>query len=87
MLAYGGGERGGGVGQQPAVAVSVSLVPAKMYVSPSAKAAAEGPDDVPVTVPVSVPDSAAEVPGTVKSNGAGADADTSAKSSSTEPDG
>ena len=63
LLAYGGGEKDGD-DQQPGatVKVSVSLVPAKVYVSASAKAAAEGPDDVS--------DAAAGVPGTAKASDA-----------------
>lgn len=71
LLAYGGGERGD---QQPGVVVSVSLVPAKVYVSSSAKAAAEGPDDVS--------GSAADIPETVKGTVEGSGADATA-----EPDG
>lgn len=70
LLAHGGGEREGG-DQQPGAAarLSVSLVPAKVYVSASAKAAAEGPDDVS--------DAAATgVPGTAKGSGADATAAT-----------
>lgn len=66
LLAYGGTGRDD---QQAAVAVpvSVTLVPAKVYLSASVKAAADGPDDASI--------SAAEVPGTVNGSGAGADAD------------
>lgn len=61
LLAYGGGGRGN---KQPAAPVSVSLEPAKAkdFVSASAKAAAEGPEDA------SASDSA-EVLGTVNSGG------------------
>lgn len=71
LLAYGGGEREGG-DQQPGAAarLSVSLVPAKVYVSASAKAAAEGPDDVSDAA------AAAGVPGTAKGSGADATAAT-----------
>ncbi|CAM9748039.1 unnamed protein product [Pylaiella littoralis] len=44
-VAHGRGRGGGGGDHKPAAAASVTLVPAKIYVSPSAKAAAQGPTD------------------------------------------
>lgn len=68
LVAYGGG---GGGDHHPAAAVSVSLVPAKVYVSASAKAAAQGPNDA---------SDSAEVPGAAQPSGA-------CPKSSPEPDG
>eukprot|EP00903_Cladosiphon_okamuranus_P019894 g18286.t1 len=60
-VAFGGGERGN---QQVGAVVSVSLVPAKVHVSASAKAAAEEPEEVSPA--------AARVPGAAKGNDADA---------------
>lgn len=63
-VAFGAGERGN---HQAGATVSVSLVPAKVYVSASAKAAAEAPEDVS--------GAAAGAPGAAKDNDADATAE------------